>query len=482
MTRLRYLSLSLNVLSNVHNVLNALYSLEILDLSANNIAELDCFDFFNLTRLEQLNLRSNYIDKLDGENKLAVINDNIFHFLPALTYLDVTENPLTCDCFNSDFLLWALSSVHTLVRVGPGNECTYPVSKKGTMLLDMDLNLCWIDTSFLCCVSTAGLVLLTVLGAFGFHFLRWHLVYAYYRLVTSRYDARQRKGNDVYRYDAFISYNVRDEAWVHGEMLPALEAERDWRLCLHHRDFQPGRAGWLAGPLADWTSLLVKLKVPTGRSIVENVTEAIYGSRKTVCVISRHYLASEWCSREIQMASHRLLDEKKDVLILLFLEELSELQLSPYYRMRRLVRRSSYLSWPRAARHPGLFWQNVHRALESGDDSHGDHHHHGDGHHDNDAHFLSGPFSHRLLDEKKDVLILLFLEELSELQLSPYYRIRRLVRRSSYLSWPRAARHPGLFWQNFHRALESGDDSHGDHHHHGDGHHDNDAHFLSGPF
>ena len=39
-----------------------------------------------------------------------------------------------------------------------------------------------------------------------------------------------------------------------------------------------------------------------GTSIMENITEAIYGSRKTICVISRHYLESEWCSREIQMA------------------------------------------------------------------------------------------------------------------------------------------------------------------------------------
>ncbi|KAJ3587615.1 hypothetical protein NHX12_011212 [Muraenolepis orangiensis] len=44
----------------------------------------------------------------------------------------------------------------------------------------------------------------------------------------------------------------------------------------------------------------------TGWSIVDivNITEAIYGSRKTAWVISRHYLENEWCSREIQMASH----------------------------------------------------------------------------------------------------------------------------------------------------------------------------------
>ncbi|XP_013880644.1 toll-like receptor 13 [Austrofundulus limnaeus] len=126
-------------------------------------------------------------------------------------------------------------------------------------------------------------------------------------------------------------------------MLPVLEGEQGWRLCLHHRDFQPGKP------------------------IMENITDAIYGSRKTICVISRHYLQSEWCSREIQMASFRLFDEQKDVLILLFLEEIPSRHLTPYYRMRKLVKKRTYLSWPQAAQHPGVFWQNVQRALQTGD-------------------------------------------------------------------------------------------------------------------
>ncbi|KAG7282730.1 hypothetical protein CRUP_017656, partial [Coryphaenoides rupestris] len=150
------------------------------------------------------------------------------------------------------------------------------------------------------------------------------MVYAYYLLMAFVHDVRERKRKEPHRYDAFISYNVQDEEWVHRELLPALEDERGWRLCLHHRDFQPGRP------------------------IIENITEAIYSSRKTICVISKHYLESEWCSREIQMASFRLFDEKKDVLILLFLEDLLDHQLSPYYRMRKLVKKSTYLSWPQA--------------------------------------------------------------------------------------------------------------------------------------
>ncbi|GLD70049.1 toll-like receptor 13, partial [Lates japonicus] len=169
------------------------------------------------------------------------------------------------------------------------------------------------------------------------------LVYAFHLFLAFLYDSKRRRKGVPHHYDAFISYNVHNEAWVLNEMLPVLEGEQGWRLCLHHRDFQPGKP------------------------IIENITDAIYGSRKTICVISRRYLQSEWCSREIQMASFRLFDEQKDVLILLFLEEIPARQLSPYYRMRKLVKRRTYLSWPQAGQHTGVFWQNVRRALETGD-------------------------------------------------------------------------------------------------------------------
>lgn len=215
-------------------IFQPILKLEVLDLSINNLKSLDFLAQVNLTSLRSLIL---------CENKLDVINDNIFHFLPALTYLDLSLNPLTCDCSNSGFLLWMLSSQTQIANLDR-YVCTYPISKSGTMLLDIDVQSCWMDMSFLCYISTTSLVLLTLLTAFGNHFLRWRLVYAYYRLMALRYDMRERKRNKPYRYDAFISYNVQDEVWVHRELLPALEEERGWRLCLHHRDFQPGKAGW----------------------------------------------------------------------------------------------------------------------------------------------------------------------------------------------------------------------------------------------
>ncbi|CAL8239124.1 toll-like receptor 13 isoform X2 [Gadus morhua] len=106
---------------------------------------------------------------------------------------------------------------------------------------------------------------------------------------------------------------------------------------------------------------------------MENITDAIYGSRKTICVVSRDYLESEWCSREIQVASFRLFDEQKDVLILVFLEEIPMQQLSPYYRMRWLLKRQTYLSWSHALAHPNLFWEKLRQALETREHPMGEH-------------------------------------------------------------------------------------------------------------
>ncbi|MEQ2312082.1 hypothetical protein AMECASPLE_027329 [Ameca splendens] len=309
-------------------------NLESLDLSQSQLKSLDFLAQANLSALRYLKLTSNEIN---------VINETVFQTLPSLTYLDLDKNPFTCECSNADFIQWAKNNKQTQVVNAHQYVCSFPVSKRGSLLLDFDVQSCWDDGSVFYFISTTCLVVLTLLASFTYNFLRWHLIYTFHLFLAFLYDSRKKRKGDPYQFDAFVSYNVHDEDWVYREMLPVLEGEQGWRLCLHHRDFQPGKP------------------------IIENITDAIYGSRKTICVISRSYLQSEWCSREIQMASYRLFDEQKDVLILLFLEEIPTNHLSPYHRMRKLVKKRTYLSWPQAAQHPGVFWQNVQRALQTGD-------------------------------------------------------------------------------------------------------------------
>uniref|UniRef100_A0AAY5KKE7 TIR domain-containing protein n=1 Tax=Esox lucius TaxID=8010 RepID=A0AAY5KKE7_ESOLU len=323
-----------------------------LDISKNDLSKNDLEHSLKLFKLIP-NLEKLYMSEcgLPSLDFIFLVERNIFKkdnevslsSLPALTFLDVQGNPFSCDCSNAFFIQWVKSNSQTQVVEAYQYLCKYPKDLKGSKLLDLDTRPCFVDSGFFYYISTASLVILTLLGAFIYHLLRWQVVYAYYLFQAYLYDAKRKKHCVPYQFDAFISYNAHDEPWVKGELLPELEEGQGWKLCLHHRDFQPGK------------------------SIIDNITDAIYGSRKTISVISHRYLESEWCSREIQMPSFRLFDEQKDVLILVFLEEIPDQQLSPYHRMRRLVKKSTYLSWPKAGDHTGVFWHKLRMALETKD-------------------------------------------------------------------------------------------------------------------
>lgn len=314
--------------------------LESLYASRVGLQSLDFFIKAKLNQLKFLQVR---------KNAFSVISESVINSLPALVYLDMKGDGYTCDCINAGFIKWVKSSNQTQVVDAHDFVCNYPAPLRNTSLWKFDIRDCLVEVNFYCYVTTTTMTLLFLLGSFTYRFLKWQLVYTYYLLLALLFDNKKRNKRASYQYDAFVSYNIHDEPWVVGELLPKLEEEQGWKMCLHHRDFQPGKP------------------------IVDNITDAIYGSRKTVCVISRHYLQSEWCSRELQVASFRLFDERKDVLILVFLEEIPSRQLSPYHHMGRLLKRRTYLSWPRAGQHTGLFWEKLRLALETGEDSAEDH-------------------------------------------------------------------------------------------------------------
>ncbi|XP_051266897.1 toll-like receptor 13 isoform X1 [Dicentrarchus labrax] len=317
------------------DIFHPIQNLKSLYISRTSLRSLDFLNDAGLTKLEFMQAR---------KNEYSVISEKVMDSLPSLIYVDFQGNSFTCDCNNAWFLQWIENNKQTQVFDAYRFECNYPTKLKGTKLLDFDIQFCTVRTEFICFVSTTCITILFMVASFTYHFLRWQLAYAYYYFLALLLDTKNKNKQAPYHYDAFISYNTHDEPWVIRELLPKLEGEQGWRLCLHHRDFEPGRA------------------------IIDNITDAIYGSRKTICVISRKYLESEWCSKEIQVASFRLFDERKDVLILVFLEDISTFELSPYHRMRRLLKRWTYLSWPQAEEHTELFWEKLRQALTTTED------------------------------------------------------------------------------------------------------------------
>ncbi|KAJ3611166.1 hypothetical protein NHX12_021182 [Muraenolepis orangiensis] len=114
---------------------------------------------------------------------------------------------------------------------------------------------------------------------------------------------------------------------------------------------------------------------PHCQTMKEQVAAAVFPTRQFTEKLG--ILGADFTRRfadfEAQKSSFRLFDEQKDVLILVFLEEIPMQQLSPYHRMRRLLKRQTYLSWSRAVAHPDLFWEKLRQALETREDPAGEH-------------------------------------------------------------------------------------------------------------
>lgn len=217
--------LSLDLFSPIQNI-TSLY------ISRIDLRSLDFLIDGNFTKLEFIQAR---------ENEFSVIDEDVIDSLPSLLYLDIVKNSFSCDCNNAKFIQWAKDNNKTQVYGAYGFQCNHPRDLKRMKLLDFDIHSCSVNTEFICFITTSSTILLFMMGSFTYHFLRWQLTYAYYFFLALLFDTKKKNRQTPHQYDAFVSYNAHDEQWVIEELLPKLEGEQGWKLCLHHRDFEPGK-------------------------------------------------------------------------------------------------------------------------------------------------------------------------------------------------------------------------------------------------
>ncbi|VVC24473.1 Hypothetical protein CINCED_3A012385 [Cinara cedri] len=99
-------------------------NLKILTLSDNKLKNISQGMFEGLFSLEYLKINKNMISQIPG---------NTFTFMVHITRLDISDNPLVCDCEISGFLDW----VKRKVKLGPKSECYEPVSLKDTPIKNL---------------------------------------------------------------------------------------------------------------------------------------------------------------------------------------------------------------------------------------------------------------------------------------------------------------------------------------------------------
>ncbi|NXO09530.1 TLR21 protein, partial [Oriolus oriolus] len=296
---LKYLNLSSTQIPKVTTCIPP--TLEVLDVSANNLKEFG----LQLPFLKELYLTRNHLKALPGATPV-----------PNLVALSVRRNKLN-SFSKEEFEGAQVGAVHLSVM-----EC------HRSLVVSM--------------ICLLVFLVILVLVAVGY---KYHVVW-YVRMTWAWLRAKRKPKRappkDVC-YDAFVSYSENDSEWVENTMVRELEqACPPFRLCLHKRDFVPGK----------W--------------IVDNIIDSIEKSRKTLFVLSEHFVQSEWCKYELDFSHFRLFDENNDAAILVLLEPIQSKAIPKRFcKLRKIINTKTYLEWPAGEEQQQVFWENLKGALKS---------------------------------------------------------------------------------------------------------------------
>eukprot|EP00057_Strongylocentrotus_purpuratus_P021542 XP_011676016.1 PREDICTED: insulin-like growth factor-binding protein complex acid labile subunit [Strongylocentrotus purpuratus] len=242
LTALQNLSLEDCQISLLHPLaFEALKSLRVLNLGGNKIKQLPTDIFKHLGQTTNIDLHNNWLANLDknlflnncrlttlllSDNKLTRLNQSTFKLIgPSLTSVDLSRNPIDCNCELSWLLDWigaplVLMNKNQTICSSASLE---PLREKP--LFDFDSKkLCSPNIALysLTSLATMSFVVIVVLV---FHY-RWQLRYKLFllKLAAVGYnEMRDARDPNDYEFDMNIIFYDDDEEWAGERLLPTLE-------------------------------------------------------------------------------------------------------------------------------------------------------------------------------------------------------------------------------------------------------------------
>ena len=344
LANLTLLNLGHNFLSSLQpEMFQGLQNLQTLILSFNKITEIQDTTFDALKHLTHLGMAG---------NKLKTVSSFVFKSLSKILTLTLSKNPWSCECKYlekmKNFSLTYAKRITDFANLVCMRHNTSSNMSMHYPLADVNLpDFCRIETviynqtntlsdalgsaaiaaiSTVLSVCTIGLILFAILFWHRQFLKVWCFVKFGWKLDHGADDDEANRP-----YDAFVSYSCHDEEFVVRELLPYLEAERQgrqpYRLCVHFRDF------------------------PVGGAIAETILSAVECSRRVIILLSDNFLNSEWCQYEFQAAHHQLLEERKNRIIMVLLNDINmdivDQQLKDFLKTRTYLKYGDPWFWPK---------------------------------------------------------------------------------------------------------------------------------------
>uniref|UniRef100_UPI0037E8DFA7 toll-like receptor 7 n=1 Tax=Semicossyphus pulcher TaxID=241346 RepID=UPI0037E8DFA7 len=339
--------------------LQLLYSLQVLDLSGNSLTTVPRMLSNCSQSLKKLVLRKNQIvvltpDFLKGAYNLTYLDlsfNSIQHIdkssfpddvVEKMSMLLLDHNKFLCTCSATWFVTWLNKTTVTIPRLATDVTCDSPGAQRGNSVISVDLLACQHHyLSIILYILMTSLVLSFLTLSVSSHLFLWDVWYIYH-FCRAKLKGYMRLYSQSSVYDAFVMYDKEDPAvseWVMKEMCVNLEdrGDRPLTLCLEDRDWIPGCP------------------------LIDNLSQSIHRSKRTVFILTSRYMESGNFKTAFYMAHQRLMDEKDDVIVLIFLEKVH--RNSKYLRLRRRLYKRSVLEWPTNPQAQPYFWFTLRSVL-----------------------------------------------------------------------------------------------------------------------
>lgn len=337
--------------------------LKTLDISFNKITFLPSDIFKNLRNLQYLNLSGNLIvdwnysletsrslRELDlSGNKLYNLPESLTSYLDSLVEEDCNKtvsvtlhsNPLECTCKTLPFLKWIRTS-KVFVNLYATDVCRLNGESYSLMTNDhlqyitdiLEHDKCadrkWVTwtISSICSILTC---FLSVIVCCMVYRNRWKLRYIYY----SRNRRYRHKGFEyLFENDAFISYAESNACFIKNKVVPSLEVQHGLRIWVADRNSIPGT------------------------SIAENISHAIYSSRKSVLLIDNAYLSDTWCDYELNMAHVESVETKRNLIIVVLMASI-EMNKLPICLLKLIDNGECCIEYPEDEHDIDTFWMQI---------------------------------------------------------------------------------------------------------------------------
>ncbi|XP_078116804.1 toll-like receptor 1 [Sander vitreus] len=340
---------------------------ETLDLQNNQVSVIPS-SIFKLENLSSLNLNANRLRDLPVCNGFPILTElllksnslhapsvNNLESCLKLKTLDVSYNPFACTCALSSFISLGIKSEKKksqakikLLSWPLDYYCTYPEAVRDTTLKEISFaevscNVFLLAAAILCPAVVMIIAVVTLCHRLD---VPWYMGMIW-QWTRAKHRARMRhvRPEDLVgvEFHAFVSYSQHDADWVKNDLLPNLEGHAGGlRICHHEKNFV------------------------AGKTIIENIIDCVEKSRRSVFVLSAHFVKSEWCHYELYFASHQRLAWGSDSVVLVLLEPLPQYLIpSKYYQLKSMMGRHTYLEWPQDRAKHRLFWANLRAALQA---------------------------------------------------------------------------------------------------------------------